>query len=153
MGADNRIMSRSLNICEHEVIALNIFSFSIPAVMTIYRTFTDKLWQNLLHIAGHSPAPVYTGYCQEKDRECWSGIKVQWISNFGSVINSNFSGPLKARPANCNIPSHLQSFYLGYLYVWSSESWRISSSSKWSQKTKSLNHFKIKAHYNGINQM
>ena len=43
VGGDNRIMSRSLNICEHEVIALNIFSFSIPAVMTIYRTFTDKL--------------------------------------------------------------------------------------------------------------
>ena len=43
VGGDNRIMSRSLNICEHEVIALNIFSLSIPAVMTIYRTFTDKL--------------------------------------------------------------------------------------------------------------
>ena len=52
VGGDNRIMSRSLNICEHEVIGLNIFSFSVSAVwgvLTIYRTFTDNSWQNLLH--------------------------------------------------------------------------------------------------------
>lgn len=51
VGADNRILSRRLNICEHKVITLNIFLFSISAVwgvLTIYRTFTDNSWQNLL---------------------------------------------------------------------------------------------------------
>ena len=45
---DNRIMSRSLNICEHEVIGLNIFSVS-PSRLTIYRAFTDRTFYTFTH--------------------------------------------------------------------------------------------------------
>lgn len=138
VGGDNRIMSRSLNICEHEVIGLNIFSVSPSRLCEASWRYIEHLLTEpftRLPITGYSPASVHTGYCEKKDRECGSGIRVQWISNSFSWINSKFSGPIKARPADCDIPSHLQSFHLGYLYVWSSESWRISSSSKWSQKT------------------
>ena len=77
VGGDNRIMSRSLNICEHEVIGLNIF-FSSPSrhLLTIYRAFTDRTFYTFSHYRS------FSSFCSFRIlREEGSQVRIRYLSS------------------------------------------------------------------------